>query len=804
MNRLGAQRLLGRRIAGVLTRSWRPEPPAPDFSAEELESVSDRLFETGAAPLAWWRIKGDAALTSTPIGLQLHDAYRIGILDTAIHERRISDVLARLTEAGIDPIIIKGWDAARLYPVPGLRPCGDIDLCVLPGQIAAARDLVEDLRWDQCQVDLSHKTIDPKTVEHLFGRSAKVKLGSTEIRILAAEDRLRVLSLHLLTHSVSRALWLCDIAAAVEAAPEGFDWDLCLCGNDQERDRVACVVRLAQVVLGADITRAPARVRERQLPSWLVAAVLERWAQPWPGSRPPLLWSLRPREVIRAVAARWPDPIASTMYLDKSFNNLPRLPVQAIAFHRQTSPVRFFRRYLEGKPTGSSGTSNGSNSTRALVRAVRDIRWEEIPDDAREVARHCLLDFLGIALAGSREPLTEILISQIVNGEGSLQDTLIGRKERAGRLNAALVNGSAGHALDFDDGHMTMNGHPSVPVIPAILALAEGEHNSGRALLEALVVGIELECRLAALLGLKHYELGFHSTGTIGTFGAAAACAHLMRLDEDGWLRALGLAGTQAAGLRSGFGTMAKPLHAGRAASAGLLSALLARGGFTADTQILEADQGFAATHAGLPLQQVPDRYAGRFLIRNTLFKDYPACYGTHAPIQAAAQIRDEPQFSAQAIEHVEVRVSPALLGVCNILEPRTGLEGKFSLRATVAMELLGVNTSDVRAFTDEKMTEVPLVALRDRIRVVAAEGLQSTRAKVIIVQSDGRRFEAEADCGMPVANLVSQRKRLTRKFMALASSVIGQAPAQALASAALQADQLETVGDLMLLAKGS
>src|SRR6202790_756350 len=199
---------------------------------------------------------------------------------------------------------------------------------------------------------------------------------------------------------------------------------------------------------------------------------------------------------------------------------------------------------------GMSTTEASENfaATRALVRAVGGIRWDETPEDAREVARHCLLNFSGVAIAGSREPLTDILVNEIVNGERSAEASLLGRKERASRLTAALVNGAAGHALDFDDTHMAMGGHPSVPIIPAILALAETTGASGRDVLDAIVVGIEAECRLGALIGAQHYTIGFHSTGTLGTFGAAAACAHMLKLDEPGWLCALGLAGTQAAG----------------------------------------------------------------------------------------------------------------------------------------------------------------------------------------------------------------------------------------------------------------
>ena len=165
-----------------------------------------------------------------------------------------------------------------------------------------------------------------------------------------------------------------------------------------------------------------------------------------------------------------------------------------------------------------------AGATLALVRAVRGIRCEEIPADALEVARHCLLDFLGCALAGSREPLTGILVESVAETEGGGRATLIGRPERATRLGAALVNGAAGHALDFDDTHTVMSGHPSAPVVPALLALVESEGARGPDLLAALVAGIELECRLAALLGPGHYAAGFHATATVGAFGAAAAC----------------------------------------------------------------------------------------------------------------------------------------------------------------------------------------------------------------------------------------------------------------------------------------
>lgn len=436
--------------------------------------------------------------------------------------------------------------------------------------------------------------------------------------------------------------------------------------------------------------------------------------------------------------------------------------------------------------------------TRALVGSVRGLRYEELPDEAREVARHCVLDLVGVALAGSHEPLAAILLDAIVRPEGASQATLVGRRQRATALTAALVNGAAGHALDFDDAHMTMSGHPTAPVLPALLALAEVEHASGEALLTAFVAGVELECRLGALLGGGHYDAGFHATATVGCFGAAAACAHLLGLDEEQWMHAMGLAGTQAAGLKSAFGTMAKPLHAGRAAANGLLSALLARSGFTAASDVIEAPQGFAATHAGaIPDPSVIERLAGRFLVRDTLFKYHAACYLTHAAIEAARALRIDRAVRPPDVGSVEVTVHPTLLGVCNIAEPRTGLEGKFSLRATVAMALLALDTADLATYDDARVTDPALVALRDRVRVVTDGEFSPTRARVVIV-AGGRRLEAVADSGVPAVDLAAQRARLRRKFEAVAVPVLGASRAARLAEAALSVDAAPSVTELM------
>ncbi len=425
-----------------------------------------------------------------------------------------------------------------------------------------------------------------------------------------------------------------------------------------------------------------------------------------------------------------------------------------------------------------------TGATDRLIERCQGIRFADVPAEALRVARQALLDWSAVGLAGSREPLVAILCRQLLPGSPG-GSSLVGRGERIGLLEAALINGAASHALDYDDTHNAMMGHPSVPVVPALLALAERDGRSGRDFLAAFVAGVEAECCLGELLDFSHYEVGFHSTGTLGTFGAAAAAAHLLGLDRSGWRNALGLAGTQAAGLKSGFGTMAKPLHAGRAASNGLLAALLAQDGFTAQPAILEVAQGFAATHHGGTIDAARlDRHPEHLRIRDTLFKYHAACYLTHAPIEAALRAVAVLGIDAGEVDAVTVRVARPCLDVCNIERPQTGLEAKFSLRATVAMALAGIDTSDLGSYRDDLVQGAAFVALRDRIRVEAREDRQSMRATVAVSTTDGRHEELSFDTAIPAEDLDAQEARLRAKFDALAIPVLGELRAKALADA--------------------
>lgn len=270
--------------------------------------------------------------------------------------------------------------------------------------------------------------------------------------------------------------------------------------------------------------------------------------------------------------------------------------------------------------------------TRALANYSSGLRFDDIPAEVRTVVRHCLLDWLGVTLAGSREDAARIVREEAMEQGGAPQATLIGAGQRTSIGQAALVNGTASHALDYDDVHFAFLGHPTVTVVPALLAVAERDGRGGRDFLTAFVAGVEIGSRVGEYVTEAHYARGHHATGTLGAFSAAAGTARLLGLDAETSATALGIAATQAAALKSMFGTMCKPLHAGKAAANGQYAALLAKRGFSSRADAIECSQGFADTQSPVTeTDGVLDGFGERFHTRNVLFKYHAACYGTHS-----------------------------------------------------------------------------------------------------------------------------------------------------------------------------
>jgi hypothetical protein len=323
----------GHLIAALLAGVWRRSPPALEITAQELAEIAPLLLAAVAGGLGWWRVR-HSPLQASSAAWPLRQAYRLHTLQAAIHEREIAQVFAWLRSAGVEPVLVKGWAIARLYPERGLRPYGDLDLCVRSEQYAAAEALLKSPAGRAFNVDLhaAFNRLDDHGLDELLARSQLVRLGEVEVRVLGPEDHLRLLCVHLLRHGAWRPLWLCDVAVALESRPPGFDWERCLGCSRRRADWVACAIGLAHRLLDVAVDDTPVAWRAKHLPRWLIPCVLQQWEKPGSLHRPPAAFALalrHPWRLPQALRRRWPpNPIAATLDLEGPLNALPRLPFQ--------------------------------------------------------------------------------------------------------------------------------------------------------------------------------------------------------------------------------------------------------------------------------------------------------------------------------------------------------------------------------------------------------------------------------------------------------------------------------------------
>ncbi|HEV7394305.1 MAG TPA: MmgE/PrpD family protein, partial [Burkholderiales bacterium] len=281
----------------------------------------------------------------------------------------------------------------------------------------------------------------------------------------------------------------------------------------------------------------------------------------------------------------------------------------------------------------------GVQLTSRLAEHTHSINWAALPADVRDLARQCVLDWIGVALAASGDPLTRVLLDEALADGGKPVATVVGHREKVAPLQAALINGATSHLLDYDDVNLSMSGHPSVAILPAVLALAEAKHADLTRALSAFVAGCEMAGRAGLLVAPGHYARGYHATCTVGALASAAACSHLLGLDPERTAHAIAIAATQASGLKAMFGTEGKPFHAGLAAHNGLRAARLAASGMTCRTDALECRQGFALTMSPTFNAEAALADLDKFYIRENLFKYHASCYGTHAAIECVRQL---------------------------------------------------------------------------------------------------------------------------------------------------------------------
>jgi 2-methylcitrate dehydratase PrpD len=396
----------------------------------------------------------------------------------------------------------------------------------------------------------------------------------------------------------------------------------------------------------------------------------------------------------------------------------------------------------------------------------------DVPEATWRWAQHSVLDWYGVTLTGSTQPLSRLLRDEYAGSSGPA--AVIGTSARADVRTAALLNGAASHALDFDDSNKAGGGHhPSAPVLPAALAVAQAEGSTGAEFLAAVVAGFEFSYRVGAAMGGGLFKKGWHPTSALGVFGALAAAATLLRLDDEEFGNAFGIAASLSGGLQANFGTMTKPLHAGLAAQSGVTAARLGRRGITARAEALETMAGLAELMGDGEAH--PDelaRLGDSWVTTRTIFKYHASCLGTHAPMEAtraaAAGVgRDE-------VGGVVVRVNPMSLRICRFDYPATGLEAKFSIRAATALTLLRDNTGDPATFSDERVHAADFLDMMARIEVRTDPDAASQNAYVTLEARDGRHSEGHADSSIPAADVDGQEAKLRRKFLRLAEPVIG------------------------------
>ncbi len=387
-------------------------------------------------------------------------------------------------------------------------------------------------------------------------------------------------------------------------------------------------------------------------------------------------------------------------------------------------------------------------ATDTIAKWIVNTTYEDIPPDAIRVANESCFDVIGVILAGSAQPVGEIIKKYVADQGAAPQATVLSSGSQSSVANAALANGTMGHALDYDD--FGGFGHPTVAIFPALLAIGEHSGATGRDLLEAYVIGCEVGLALQHATKYKQMDKGFHSTAVIGRLACTAACAKLMKLDHGQTVMALGMAGSMASGLIHNFGTMTKPLHAGLTCRHGVTAAQLAQRGLTAGEQIIEHPFGFATTVLGegiYDLDEMAENLGNPYRVQDALMiKKYPCCGGNHAMLDSLFSLMRDNDFTYEDVASAEVDQSYYSV-VMLYQDPDDELKGKFSAKYNVAAALVDGEIA-IDTFTQEKIADPTINETMGKVRtrVMAKSEEMLTRSddghKIKITLKDGRVFE--------------------------------------------------------------
>lgn len=412
--------------------------------------------------------------------------------------------------------------------------------------------------------------------------------------------------------------------------------------------------------------------------------------------------------------------------------------------------------------------------TRTLARYLVTAEARDVPKDAKREGVRSLVNWLGCAVGAARHDAVESALAALLPFAGPPQASVLGRTEKTDIMHAALMNGITSHVFDFDDTHLPTIIHPSGPVASALFALAEYRPVSGAELLHAFILGVEGECRIGNAVYPNHYDQGWHITGTAGVFGAAAACGRLLGLSEQQMTWALGIAGTQSAGLREMFGTHCKSFHPGRAAQNGLASALLAAKNFTSSNQVLEAKRGFAnVMSTKQDYARITEGLGKSFEVTLNSYKPFACGIVIHPSIDACIQLKREHKLAGDEVESLRLSVAPLVLELTGKRTPQTGLEGKFSVFHSTAAALI-FGAAGEKQYSDECVRDGRVVALRGRVEAVIDPNKRDDEVHVTVRLKDGRVLEKHIEHAIGSRERPMTDADLSEKFHGLADDILG------------------------------
>ncbi|HEX4278055.1 MAG TPA: MmgE/PrpD family protein [Bryobacteraceae bacterium] len=411
--------------------------------------------------------------------------------------------------------------------------------------------------------------------------------------------------------------------------------------------------------------------------------------------------------------------------------------------------------------------------TRILAKYVVSAKLSDIPQPVRKEAGRTLLNWVGCTIGGSRNEAVDIAVSALSQFFGPAQASLLGRKERTDIFHASLLNGISSHVLDFDDTHLRTIIHPAGPVVSAILALAEYRPVSGADFLNAMVLGIETECRIGNAVYPAHYDAGWHITGTTGVFGAAAAAGKLLGLSGQQMTWALSLAAAQPVGLREMFGTMTKSFHPGRAAQNGLTAAFLASKNFTSSDHGIEAKSGWAnVLSPRRNYAEITGKLGQSYEISLNTYKPFACGIVVHPAIDGCIQLRNQYHLTADQIERIDLRVHPLVLELTGKKTPQVGLEGKFSVYHAAAVAIVE-GAAGEQQFSDRAVRNPVIVGLRDRVTATVDPSIKEDQVRIAIILKDGRHLDKYIEHAVGSVTNPMSDKDLEAKFAGQAEGVL-------------------------------